>query len=81
MPASGRCKGLAPATVITAEFDPLRDEGIAYGEMLKRDGVAVNHRHFPGTAHGFFAQPRVFKGGQESFDFAVEELAKALAND
>ncbi|PLW69712.1 alpha/beta hydrolase [Pseudohalioglobus lutimaris] len=43
-----------PATLlVTAEADPLRDEGIAFAEKLRAAGVAVNYRHFEQAAHGF----------------------------
>ena len=45
--------GVAPATVATAGFDPLRDGAIAYVEQLRADGVAVTHHHYPGMIHGF----------------------------
>jgi len=46
-------KGLPPAYVATCGHDPLRDEGIAYANRLRRDGVAVEHRHYAGQIHGF----------------------------
>jgi acetyl esterase len=47
--------GVAPAYVITAGLDPLRDEGIAYVARLRREGVTVIHRHHDGQLHGFFS--------------------------
>jgi acetyl esterase len=47
--------GVAPATVVTAGFDPLRDEGVAYAETLEAAGVPTVHRHYEGMVHGFFS--------------------------
>lgn len=47
--------GVAPAYVITAGLDPLRDEGIAFVARLRREGVPVTHRHHDGQIHGFFS--------------------------
>ena len=44
---------LPPATVVTAGFDPLRDDGLALAERFEREGTPVEHRHYPGMAHGF----------------------------
>ncbi len=71
------CTGLAPATLVTAEFDPLRDEGIAYIEKLKAAGVAVKHKHFTGTVHGFWAMDFLGSGGA-ALKFTIDELTSAL---
>lgn len=66
--------GLPSATIVTAEFDPLRDEGTAYAERLKAAGVAVTHGHFPGVIHGFASM----LGMLPQADVAVGTAARGL---
>jgi acetyl esterase len=64
--------GLPPAVVVTAEYDPLRDEGEAYAAALSKAGVAVDVRRFDGMVHGFFDMAAVSPAAQA----AVEETCR-----
>ncbi|WP_049921441.1 alpha/beta hydrolase [Halopiger djelfimassiliensis] len=73
--------GLPPATVITAGFDPLRDDGAAYARRLADDGVPVSHHHYDDVIHGFFgmlAGPAELERAHEAHDDAVADLRDAL---
>ena len=64
--------GLPPALVITAEFDPLRDEGEAYAARLRQAGIAVASTRYSGMIHAFMTFP-LDKG-----KMAIQEAATAL---
>jgi acetyl esterase len=51
--------GLPTTTLVTAEFDPLRDEGEAFADRLRASGVTVFARRYPGMIHGFAGMPHV----------------------
>ncbi len=66
------CSDLPPATVLTAGFDPLRDEGEAYADRLRDAGVQVEYTEFEGQIHGFL----LFPGVVDRVETAVRELAE-----
>ena len=67
--------GLPPALVLTAECDPLRDEGRAYAEKLRAQGIAAAYTCYPGVLHGFFPLGKAY----DAANAAVREAAQALA--
>ncbi|MBV8720240.1 MAG: alpha/beta hydrolase [Chloroflexi bacterium] len=71
--------GLPPALVITAEFDPLRDEGEAYGELLRQAGVPVTVTRYDGVIHGFYGMFPVIDKGRDAIRESAEHLSKAFA--
>ena len=70
--------GLPPAMVITAGFDPLRDEGRAYADALAAAGVEVTYRNDAGMVHGYFAMCGAVDVAKDAMGEAVRELADAL---
>lgn len=73
--------GVAPAIVLTAGFDPLRDEGLRYAERLGAHGVVVRLLHYPGQIHGFLSLDRVLDGGRDGLRRIGLELSRAFAGN
>jgi acetyl esterase len=71
--------GVPPATVVTAGFDPLRDEGAAYADRLEEAGVDVHHENFEGMIHGFVQLPDMIDRAEDALDLLAEELQASLA--
>jgi acetyl esterase len=69
-----------PTLVLTAGFDPLRDEGTAYADRLADLGVKVSHVHFPGQFHAFFSLPHVLGDAKTAHALAAEALTQAFAS-
>jgi acetyl esterase len=70
---------LPPATVFTAEFDPLRDEGEAYAAKLKSAGNKVMFKRYEGVVHGFFAMADILEEAQDAFALSARELSASFA--
>ncbi len=69
---------LPPAVIVTAEYDPLRDEGEAYAARLSEAGVQVEVRRFDGMIHGFFDMGLYSPGAQAAVDESCAMFAKVL---
>ena len=70
--------GLPPASVVTAGFDPLRDEGIEYAEVLREADVAVSHHHYEGMIHAFIGLSGYMSPGDDALDDLAADLRAAF---
>ncbi|MBV9006652.1 MAG: alpha/beta hydrolase, partial [Solirubrobacterales bacterium] len=71
--------GLPPAIVLTAGYDPLRDEGIAYAERLRAAGVPLTHHHYDDMIHAFFTLVNLLERGDEAVAQVGADIRAALA--
>jgi acetyl esterase len=71
--------GLAPAVIVTAEYDPLRDDGFAYVEALRAAGVPVAHHHYDDVVHAFFSLPNLLERGNEAIAQVGSAVRAAVA--
>jgi acetyl esterase len=72
-------KGLPPAMIITAEFDPLRDEGEDYGRKLREAGVPVQVSRYEGMVHGFISMSDMIDKGKAGIAEAAAALKTAFS--
>ena len=75
---AGDLSGLPPALVMTAEFDPLRDEGEAYATALAKAGVDARSIRYDGFIHGFFAHTRTIGDARAAMSDACAALRAAF---
>jgi acetyl esterase len=72
--------GLPPAYLLTAGFDPLRDEGRAFGEALRRAGVPVRHSEYQDMPHGFLLFAGRLSRAQEGLSEIADAIVAGLGN-
>lgn len=77
--STANLSNLPPATVITAEFDPLRDEGMAYAARLDQAGISVDAAVAPGMIHGFFSMFQIAPDAWPWIERAGANLHRDLA--
>lgn len=70
--------GLPPALVITAGYDPLRDEGRAYAFRLQQEGTLADLVEFGGMLHGFLSSPMLLHGAKRGTSLVAAALHEAL---
>ena len=72
-------KGLPPFTVVTAQIDPLHDDGKMLADKLKAAGGQVQYRDYPGVTHEFFGMGNVVAKAKQAEDAVIADLKGALA--
>jgi len=70
--------GLPPATIITAQIDPLRSDGKRYAERLRQAGVPVTYRNFDGVTHEFFGMGAVVRDAKQAVRLVARDLDRSF---
>ncbi|MBB3233279.1 alpha/beta hydrolase [Phyllobacterium endophyticum] len=78
-PILGDVKGVAPAAILVAGFDPLRDEGEEYARLLEKAGVPVVLKRYSGLVHPFINVAGCIGAASDAFDDAIRLLRAALS--
>jgi len=74
-------KGLPPAAICTAEFDPLRDQGEAYADKMRSAGVTVELKRYEGMIHPFISLAGIVDAGRDAIKDSAAALRQALTAD
>ncbi|MCS6945883.1 MAG: alpha/beta hydrolase [Sutterellaceae bacterium] len=72
--------GVPPAFILTAGYDPLRDEGADYAERLRQAGVPVEYVCFESQIHGFLTMSKLIDDAARAFDRCAQALQRAFAH-
>jgi len=75
---NAKLKGLPPTTIITAEIDPLHDDGAMLANKLAAEGVKVNSRNYEGVTHEFFGMAAVVPEAKAAQAYAADQLKAAF---
>lgn len=74
-------RGLAPAFILTAGYDPLRDEGAEYARLLEENNVPTTFVHMSDQMHGFLTMGRVIHAADTALELAASALRRAFRSD
>jgi acetyl esterase len=69
-------RGVAPAIIVTAQYDPLLSDGEQYSQLLTSDEVGVIYREFEGMIHGFFTNLAVTPTALEAIEYVALQVGE-----
>ncbi len=73
-PIDADLRGVCSTAIVTASCDPLRDEGYAYYQKLKSQGVDAHYAEYKGQIHGFISMFNLFEKGREALEWSIDQL-------